>query len=44
MIASLVVKVIGAFFQIPLQNLIGGETRLRSDCSVRLTASIRRCW
>ncbi|MDO4269950.1 MAG: polysaccharide biosynthesis protein [Eubacteriales bacterium] len=25
MIASLVVKVIGAFFQIPLQNLIGGE-------------------
>lgn len=26
MIASLVVKVIGAFFQIPLQNLIGGES------------------
>ncbi len=25
MVASLVVKVIGAFFQIPLQNLIGGE-------------------
>lgn len=25
MIASLVVKVIGAFFQIPLQNMIGGE-------------------
>ena len=25
MAASLVVKVIGAFFQIPLQNLIGGE-------------------
>lgn len=26
MIASLVVKVIGAFFQIPLQNMIGGES------------------
>ena len=26
MVASLVVKVIGAFFQIPLQNLIGGES------------------
>ena len=26
MAASLVVKVIGAFFQIPLQNLIGGES------------------
>lgn len=26
MLASLVVKVIGAFFQIPLQNLIGGES------------------
>ena len=25
MVASLIVKVIGAFFQIPLQNLIGGE-------------------
>ena len=26
MVASLVVKIIGAFFQIPLQNLIGGES------------------
>lgn len=26
MVASLVVKVIGAFFQIPLQNMIGGES------------------
>ena len=25
MVASLIVKVIGAFFQIPLQNMIGGE-------------------
>ena len=25
MAASIVVKVIGAFFQIPLQNLIGGD-------------------
>ncbi len=29
MAASLVVKVIGAFFQIPLQNLIGGEKKAR---------------
>ena len=28
MAASLIVKVIGAFFQIPLQNLIGGEESL----------------